>query len=93
MKIKDFRKVSLGKTLAFFSLEWDDDLTINDMKIVEGRNGIFVSAPSREYLDKKTNQKKWASIVYIGQDVLEKINKMAQEEYGEVSKQEPDIPF
>jgi DNA-binding cell septation regulator SpoVG len=40
-----------------------NDLSISDMKIVEGQNGMFVSMPSREYL--KDGVKKYSSYVFI----------------------------
>lgn len=99
MNIKNLRKVeNCGKLKAFFSVEWDGKMTVNDCKLVEGKNGLFAAMPSKEYLDKKTNQKKYESIVYAEQDLLNKISRMAQAEYERLSgkrepAQEEDVPF
>jgi stage V sporulation protein G len=88
-----------NKTKAFFSVEWPGKMTINDCKLVEGKNGLFAAMPSREYLDKKSGQKKYQSIVYVEQDLLNKISITAQEEYSRlVGPKQPlphddDIPF
>ena len=96
MNIKNLRRVdNFGKVKAFFSVEWPGQMTINDMKLVEGRNGLFCSAPSKEYVDKKTNEKKYQSIVYFEQDLLDKISKAAAAAYSPNNspEQDSDIPF
>lgn len=49
--------VSTGDTELF---------TINDLSIVDGQKGMFVSYPSRPYQDKEGNNK-YQSIVFIGE--------------------------
>jgi DNA-binding cell septation regulator SpoVG len=92
MKIKNMRRVSLGKTVAFFSVEWEGQMVINDMKLIQGANGVFAATPSRKYLDKKTNTEKWTPIVFFELDLLEKVTKAAQAEYGGEMPSD-DIPF
>lgn len=96
MQIKNMRKISNGgKTVAFFSVEWPGKMTINDCKLIEGRNGLFAGMPSRKYTDKQ-GQEKYQSIVYVEQDLLNKISLAAQAEYGPTSpanEAESDIPF
>ena len=93
------RMVNAGKTVAFFSVEWPGKMTINDMKLIQGQNGIFAATPSHKFLDKKTNQEKWTPIVYMEQDILQKVSVAAELEYHQLSgnnKQTPandDIPF
>ena len=82
-----------SKVKAFFSVEWPGKLTINDCKLVEGKNGIFAAMPSREYVDKKTNEKKYQSIVYVEQELLNKISQAARQAYSPDESTGADIPF
>jgi DNA-binding cell septation regulator SpoVG len=91
MNIKNMRKVDLGKTVAFFSVEFPGHLTINDCKLIKGRNGLFAAMPSRKYTD-KTGQDKWQSIVYVEQDLLTKITVAAELVYQGVSVKPSSIP-
>jgi stage V sporulation protein G len=81
-----------SKVKAFFSISWPGKMDVNDCKLVEGRNGLFAAMPSREYLDKKTGQKKYQAIVYVEQDFLEKISAAAQEEYSRLTGAQPNLP-
>lgn len=59
MKITDIRvkKVeSDTKTKAFASITFDDSFVVKDLKVIDGKNGLFVSMPSKrqsdgEYMD------------------------------------------
>lgn len=95
MKIKNMRRVeNMGTLKAWFSVEWSDEMTINDCRLVEGRSGLFAAMPSKEYMDKKTGQKKYQSIVYLGPDLLKKVCEAALAEYGVPTKNpDQDIPF
>jgi len=85
--------------VAFFSVEFPSKLTINDMKLINGTNGFFAASPSKKYMDKKTNTEKWTPIVYIEQDLLQKISVAAELEYSgktvkpSSSAPDDDIPF
>jgi DNA-binding cell septation regulator SpoVG len=96
--IKNMRKLNGdSKVVAFFSVEWPGKMEINDCKLVAGQHGLFAGMPSREYIDKQTNQKKYQSIVYLEQDLLNRVSQAAEAEYnkGNEPKQAPtdDIPF
>lgn len=101
MNIKNMRQVDLGKTKAFFSVEWPGKLTINDCKLIEGRTGLFAAMPSKKYVDKRTNEDKWQIIVYVEQELLNKISVAAELEYLNLTGKkkasqpidDPDIPF
>jgi len=94
MKIKNMRKLSNGsKVVAFFAVEWEGKMTVNDCKLIAGTNGLFAGMPSREYIDKKTNEKKYQSIVYVEQDLLDKISRAAQAAYSPDTSPDDDIPF
>lgn len=59
MKITDItirRIAHEGKMRAIVSVTFNKQLVVHDMKVIEGRNGIFVAMPSRqmkngEYID------------------------------------------
>ena len=98
MIIKNLRKIAnAGKTVAFFSVEWPGKMTVNDMKLIQGNNGLFAATPSRKYIDNKSNQEKWAPIVYLEQDLLFKVSAAAEAEYYKGIESSPppdsDIPF
>lgn len=97
MIIKNMRKINgSSKVVAFFSVEWEGKMTVNDCKLIAGQNGLFAGMPSRKYTD-KNGQEKYQSIVYVEQDLLNKISLAAEAEYnkGNEPKQAPsnDIPF
>jgi DNA-binding cell septation regulator SpoVG len=100
MQIKNLYKINNpnSKVKAFFSIE-TTDFIINDCKIVDGSNGLFVAFPSREY--EKDGEKKWKGIVRSkDRDVSQRVNALAIGAYRgekEGSKTddlpEEDIPF
>jgi DNA-binding cell septation regulator SpoVG len=98
MEIKQMRKVDLGKTKAFFSVEFPGNLTINDCKLIEGKNGLFAGMPSRKYTARDGTEK-YQSIVYVEQGLLHKITVAAELEYQgkttkpQTSAPDEDIPF
>ncbi len=50
-----------SSTKAICSLVIEDTLFINDIAIVEGKNGYFISFPKREY--EKDGEKKYSPVV------------------------------
>ena len=42
---------------AYASVIVEDGLVLNDIVVVEGRNGLFTSMPQRQYTDKEGNTK------------------------------------
>jgi len=55
MNITDVRiKKTTGDTSikAFASVTIDDAIVVHDLKIIEGKNGLFVSMPSKKVGDK-----------------------------------------
>lgn len=51
MRVTDVRLRVLnneGKTRAVASVTFDDELVIHDVRLVEGRGGLFLSMPSRK---------------------------------------------
>jgi DNA-binding cell septation regulator SpoVG len=70
MKITDIQiyKTSSAKIVANAVVTFDDEVTVKDIKIVNGATGLFVGLPSREYIDKEGN-KKYANIVEFNKAV------------------------
>lgn len=55
MKITEVRiKKTFGDTSikAFASITIDDAIVVHDLKIIEGKNGLFVAMPSKKVGDK-----------------------------------------
>jgi stage V sporulation protein G len=51
MKITDVRIRKLtdeGKMKSIVSVTFDDEFVVHDIKVIEGRNGLFVAMPSRK---------------------------------------------
>lgn len=54
MKITDvkFRKIDKGGLKAVASVTFDDAFVVHDFKVMESKNGLFVSMPSKKVGDK-----------------------------------------
>ncbi len=51
MKITDvrIRKITAeGKMKAIASVTFDDEFVVHDIKIIDGKNGLFIAMPSRK---------------------------------------------
>ena len=83
------------KLKAFVSLVFDGCFMINDVKVIDGRNGLFVSMPSRR---KKSGQFKDVAHPlnqetrdWIETAVLDEYRRIAvEDEDGEVEEATPD---
>lgn len=67
-----------GAIKAFFRVETEDGFLIDGFKVVEGRNGLFVSLPS-----KKVGEK-FIDTVTVPGELKEPLNKMALDEFREL---------
>lgn len=67
-----------GKTAAFFDIKTDDEIIIKGFRIVNGTNGLFVSAP-----DEKGKDGKYYERVSLPKEMRQKLEKMALKEYEE----------
>ena len=54
-------KGCVGKIKAYFAVSFGD-ITVNDLRLIEGANGPFVAFPSRGYVD-RAGEKKYAEVV------------------------------
>ena len=53
INVKVYPVANGGTIKANISLCIDDAIVINDFKLIEGKNGMFISMPQRSYLDGK----------------------------------------
>jgi DNA-binding cell septation regulator SpoVG len=64
MEIKDVKQVNKNSLKLVFSIYFPQlDLTVRDFKLMEGKNGPWISAPSREYQDSEGKKKYFAFFV------------------------------
>ena len=60
-----------GKVKAFASITIEQGaLTINDIRVIDGKNGLFISLPTRPY--EEDGETKYATIVYVSDEKLYK---------------------
>ena len=80
MKITEVkvRKVnSVTRMRAMASITLDDDFVVNDIKVIESENGLFIAMPSR-----KTPNGEYRDIAHpINAETREKIERAILEEY------------
>lgn len=74
-KIVKMNLVNLGKTRAFFTVAVSE-FEIEGMKLIDGKNGLFVGFPSRSYKSPKDQTTKYIDVVKtsskaIYQEILE----------------------
>lgn len=67
---------------ANVSINIDDVIVINDFKLVEGKNGLFLSSPSRAYKDGR--ETKYKDVAYfLDQDVKDELLDQIMAEYND----------
>ena len=105
MNITEVRitKIASDNMLAYASITIDKQFVVTGLKVINGRNGLFVAMPSRkvgeEYKDIAFPITKEAR-EYIQASVLEEFEKGTYQEYKEEKQtprlddiQESDLPF
>jgi stage V sporulation protein G len=70
-----------GKTAAFFDIQTDDGITIKGFRLVNGSNGLFMSAP-----DQKGKDGKYYENVILPKEMKSELEKIALEEYNKNNK-------
>jgi stage V sporulation protein G len=74
-----------GSIKANVSLNIDDTVIVNDFKIIEGKNGLFISNPQRAYQD--GTDTKYRDIAYfMDQDVKADFEDAVFAEYEKYQK-------
>jgi|TARA_R100001443_G_scaffold25736_1_gene38741 stage V sporulation protein G len=92
MKIKDMRTGNWGKIVAFFTIVTAEGFEIKGCKLVDGANGLFVSAPQ----EKNPKNDEYYDTVWIPKEVRPELEKLASESYSPVKGEtvnSEDIPF
>ena len=61
MKVSEVRIIPVksgnGSTKAYASINLDGVFAVNDIRVVEGKKGLFISLPNRKGKDKDGNEK------------------------------------
>jgi stage V sporulation protein G len=79
MKIVRLNKIDNsagGKTVSFFDVETSDGIIIKGFRLVNGSNGLFLSAPNEKGKDGKYYDK-----VILPKDMKDSLEKIAIDEY------------
>jgi len=83
VKIK--KVVSDGKLKAYVSLTFNDCFVVHNLKIIEGKNGVFVAMPNR-----KTKKGEFKDIAHpINSECRNLIQSRILEEYEKLGPDEP----
>ena len=65
-----------SKTLAFFDMQTNDGIIIKGFRLVNGSNGLFISAP-----DDKGKDGKYYESVILPKDMKDNLQEQAIEEF------------
>ena len=65
-----------SKTAAFFDIQTEEEIIIKGFRLVNGTNGMFISAP-----DEKGKDGKFYDKVIVPKEIKNELEKMALEEY------------
>ena len=79
------RKGDWKNVKAFFSVKTEEGIEISGFKLVDGRNGLFVSVPSK----KSEKDGKWYDEVRMPQELRDKLQEKALKEYRGVAIPQP----
>lgn len=69
-----------SKTAAFFDIQTNDGIIIKGFRLLNGTNGLFLSAP-----DEKGKDGKFYDTVILPKEMKTELEKMAIEEYNKVN--------
>lgn len=70
-----------GKTAAFFDIQTPDEIIVKGFRLVNGANGLFVSAPNEKGKDGK-----YYDSVILPKEMKTTLEKLAIEEYNKMRK-------
>ena len=88
MTVDRMNRGNWGKTVAYFDLKTEEGFVQKSFRIVEGKDGLFVSFPSIKKDDE------YKDTIYADKELKQKVNDMAIKYYHqemEVPKEE--LPF
>ncbi|MDO4765479.1 MAG: septation regulator SpoVG [Eubacteriales bacterium] len=90
MEITDIRIRKIdkdGKMKAVVSITFDDAFVVHDIKVIEGKKGLFIAMPSRKALDNE-----FKDIAHpINPETRNLLQDMVLEKYQEALKQEQTV--
>ena len=90
MTIKDMRTGTWGKIVAFFTIVTSEGFEIKGCKLIDGANGLFVSAPQ----EKNEKDDKYYDTVWIPKEARPELEKLVSTEYSAVDEKSSEtIPF
>lgn len=81
VRMVPLEKSGSGKVAAFFDMQTDDEIVIKGFRLVNGANGLFVSAPN----DKGKDGKYYDSVV-LPKKMKSSLEKLAVEEFNNRAK-------
>ena len=77
-----------GKMKAIASVTFDDEFVVHDIKVIEGRNGLFIAMPSR-----KMNDGNYRDIAHpLISETRVRINNAVLSAYENMESEELDEP-
>ena len=79
VRMNPLKANSGGKTTAFFDIQTPDGIVVKGFRIVNGANGLFISAP-----DEKGKDGKYYETVVLPKEMKDSLQKIALEEYNKV---------
>lgn len=86
MQVTDvrIRKINTeGKMKAIVSVTFDNQFVVHDIKVIEGKNGLFIAMPSR-----KTPDGQFKDIAHpINTDTRQSIQKSILDEYEKIKEE------
>ena len=79
IRINPLKNDSGGKTAAFFDIQTNDGIIIKGFRIVNGSNGLFISAPN----DKGKDGKYYDNVI-LPKEMKSDVEKQAIEEFNKL---------
>ncbi len=85
MRITDMKPSQFpGNTKAFFKVETEEGFVIDGFKVMDGKNGLFVSPPSRKGGDK------YYDTVTMSRDLKQTLTQLALDEFRKLPDAAPE---
>jgi len=79
MKVANIKEIKRGNLICKFDLEFDQwGLTIRECMLMNGKNGLWVSFPSRQY--EKDGMKKWYDLIVFEKEKRNRITDQVVDE-------------
>lgn len=93
MKVTEVRitpvKSGNGSTKAYASINLDGVFAVNDIRVIEGKKGLFISLPNRKGKDKDGNEKYYDIAFPTTAELRKEISDAVIAKYNETSQSQP----